>query len=150
MTRIVKRLKQELLDLNENPIENCSAGPYKDNLHVWQATIFGPTGTPYEGGVFNVMIEFGEKYPFKPPIVYFTTPIYHCNINRKGGICLDILNKSWSPVLTTGKLLISICSLLAEPNPEDPLVPAIANLYKTDRPIHDFKAREYTSLYASK
>ena len=150
MTRLVKRLNQELKDLQENPIENCSAGPIKDNIQEWQATIFGPTETPYQGGVFTVIIKFTDEYPFKAPLVYFHTPIYHCNINKKGGICLDILNKNWSPAFTTGKLLLSICSLLAQPNPDDPLVPSIADLYVKNKDFHDFKAREYTALYASR
>ena len=150
MTRLVKRLNQELKDLQENPIENCSAGPIKNNIQEWQATIFGPTETPYQGGVFTVIIKFTDEYPFKAPLVYFHTPIHHCNINKKGGICLDILNKNWSPALTTGKLLLSICSLLAQPNPDDPLVPSIADLYVNNKEFHDFKAREYTALYASR
>jgi hypothetical protein len=31
------------------------------------------------------------------------------------------------------QVLLSICSLLTDPNPDDPLVPAIAHMYKTDR-----------------
>ena len=80
--------------------------------------------------------------------IYFVPPVYHCNINKRGGICLDILNTSWSPALTIGKVLISICSLLAEPNPEDPLVPSIANLYKENRDLHDANAREFTIRHA--
>lgn len=30
-------------------------------------------------------------------------------------------------------VLLSICSLLCDPNPDDPLVPEIARIYKTDR-----------------
>ena len=149
MSRIDKRLNQEMKELQENPIENCSAGPIENNLREWQATIFGPQDTPYQGGVFTVMIRFTDQYPFKPPQVYFKTPIYHCNINSRGGICLDILSKNWSPVLTIGKLLLSICSLLAQPNPDDPLVPSIADLYVKNRTFHDFKAKEYTAQYAS-
>lgn len=146
---LIKRLKQELKELQESPILNCSAGPKEDNLKHWQATIFGPEDTPYHGGVFHLSIEFTEEYPFKPPKIYFITPIYHCNINRNGGICLDILSKNWSPALTIGKVLISICSLLAEPNPEDPLVPSISKLLKNNKLLHDANARDFTLRYAS-
>jgi ubiquitin-conjugating enzyme E2 D len=145
---LIARLQKELKDLEESPITNCSAGPLNDDIKIWQAMIFGPDDTPYQGGVFDVRIEFTEEYPFKPPKVYFVTPVYHCNINKRGGICLDILNTSWSPALTIGKVLISICSLLAEPNPEDPLVPSIANLYKENRDLHDANAREFTIRHA--
>ena len=147
---LTRRLKQEIKDLAESPITNCSAGPIDDmNIIKWNATIFGPEGTPYMNGIFNLNIEFPDEYPFKPPTIYFTTKIYHCNINDRGNICLDILNKNWSPALSIGKVLISICSLLAEPNPNDPLVPHIAELFKSNQKLHDFKAKEYTHKYAN-
>ena len=149
MPNIVKRLTQELKDLETQPIANCSAGPLDKDIKLWQATIFGPEDTPYAGGVFKVGIKFGDEYPFKPPIINFITPIYHCNINKRGNICLDILSKNWSPVLTIGKVLLSICSLLAEPNPDDPLVPYIADLYKSNKDVHDANAKEFTLRFAA-
>ena len=146
---LLQRLNKELSIIKSDPIENCSAGPVNNNFKKWNATIFGPKDTPYENGIFNLNIEFTEEYPYKPPIIYFITPIYHCNINSRGGICLDILKNNWSPALTISKLLISICSLLAEPNPGDPLVPHIAQLLKTNKSLHDRNAKDYTLRYAS-
>merc|ERR1719271_2086360 len=114
----------------------------------WTATIMGPPDSPYEGGVFFLEINFPTDYPFKPPKVKFLTKIYHPNINKSGGICLDILKDQWSPALTISKVLLSICSLLTDPNPDDPLVPDIAQLLKTDRARHDSTAREWTHKYA--
>ncbi|KAI3365334.1 hypothetical protein L3Q82_010419, partial [Scortum barcoo] len=99
----------------------------------WQATIMGPGDSPYQGGVFFLTIHFPTDYPFKPPKVAFTTKIYHPNINSNGSICLDILRSQWSPALTVSKVLLSICSLLCDPNPDDPLVPDIAHIYKNDK-----------------
>lgn len=115
----------------------------------WQATILGPPETPFANGVFILEIWFPIDYPFKPPKVKFKTRIYHPNVNSEGAICLDILKDAWSPALTVSKVLLSISSLLADPNPDDPLVTEIADQYKRDRAKYDSVAREYTRKYAT-
>jgi len=118
-------------------------------VYHWQATILGPPETPFAGGVFYLEIWFPVDYPFKAPKVKFKTKIYHPNINSDGAICLDILKDAWSPALTVSKVLLSISSLLADPNPDDPLVTDIAEQYKRDRSKYEAKAREYTRNYAT-
>lgn len=142
------RLNKELSDLIKNPPENCSAGTIDDDLYHWRATITGPEGTPYYQGIFSLDIHFPSDYPFKAPKCNFLTKIYHPNINAGGGICLDILKEQWSPALTISKVLLSICSLLDDPNPDDPLEPEIATEYKED--IDKFKntAKTWTTVYA--
>ena len=144
----LKRINRELQDLGRDPPANCSAGPTGTDLFNWQATIMGPDDSPYAGGVFFLNITFPPDYPFKPPKVSFTTKIYHCNINQNGGICLDILKDQWSPALTISKVLLSICSLLTDPNPDDPLVPEIAQQLRENKEKHNATAREWTSKYA--
>ncbi|CAH8529772.1 unnamed protein product [Schistosoma turkestanicum] len=143
----VRRITKELNDLTRDPPAQCSAGPSQD-LFNWQGTILGPVDSPYEGGVFFLKISFPSDYPFKPPKVNFTTKIYHPNINTNGSICLDILRSQWSPALTISKVLLSICSLLTDPNPDDPLCPDVARQYKSDRKKYDDLAREWTQKYA--
>ncbi len=144
----LRRLQTELKEITLDPPSNCSAGLEKEDIYNWYATIIGPEGTPYQGGVFNLKIFFPTDYPFKPPKITFITKIYHPNINSNGNICLDILKDQWSPALTITKVLLSISSLLAEPNPDDPLVPDIANLYKTDRESFNKKAKAETDKFA--
>ncbi|KAA8517628.1 hypothetical protein F0562_015102 [Nyssa sinensis] len=126
---------------------SCSAGPVAEDMFHWQATIMGPPDSPYAGGVFLVTIHFPPDYPFKPPKVAFKTKVFHPNINSNGSICLDILKEQWSPALTISKVLLSICSLLTDPNPDDPLVPEIAHMYKTDRAKYETTARSWTQNY---
>uniref|UniRef100_A0A8D0H4J1 E2 ubiquitin-conjugating enzyme n=1 Tax=Sphenodon punctatus TaxID=8508 RepID=A0A8D0H4J1_SPHPU len=127
----------------------AGAGPKGDNIYEWRSTILGPPGSVYEGGVFFLDITFSPDYPFKPPKVTFRTRIYHCNINSQGVICLDILKDNWSPALTISKVLLSICSLLTDCNPADPLVGSIATQYMTNRAEHDRMARQWTKRYAT-
>ena len=126
-----KRINKELQDLSKDPPSSCSAGPVGDDLFHWQSTIMGPKDSPYENGIFFLNINFPTDYPFKPPKVQFTTKIYHCNVNSNGSICLDILQSQWSPALTISKVLLSVCSLLTDPNPDDPPVPEIARAKPT-------------------
>ena len=146
----MRRIQRELLEIQNDPPLNCSAGPEKtEDLFRWEGVIFGPADSPYAGGVFKLKILFPTDYPFKCPTITFTTKIYHPNINSSGIICLDILKNQWSPALTISKVLLSICSLLCDPNPADPLVPEIAHIYKTNRQEYNRQAREYTVRYAS-
>jgi ubiquitin-conjugating enzyme E2 D/E len=145
----LRRLQREYQEIQQDPPANCTAGPASEaDFFTWEAMIFGPSDSPFQGGVFNLTIRFPSDYPFKPPIVTFKTKIFHPNINAAGGICLDILKQQWSPALTISKVLLSILSLLTDANPKDPLVPEIARLFETDRAAYDAKAREWTQLYA--
>ena len=145
----VRRLQKELLDIQRNDIPNLSAGLVGENLIEWEAVILGPIETPYEGGIFNLNISIPSNYPFKPPNVIFKTKIYHPNINSSGNICLDILKSQWSPSLTISKILLSICSLLSDPNPNDPLVPEIASVFKNNIELYNKTAKEWTNIHAS-
>lgn len=145
----LRRIKKEIEEMQKTPPENCSAGPVNDNdLFLWRATIVGPEDSPYYGGIFNLNITIPVDYPFKSPKIVFSTKIYHCNVNSNGSICLDILKDNWSPALTISKALLSICSLMDDPNPNDPLMPDIANLFVKDKAKHDAIAREWTAQYA--
>ena len=145
----LRRIQKELTDLRIDPPTNCSAGPIGDDMFRWEGVIMGPADSPYAGGVFKLNIQFPVDYPFKSPHLQFTTKIYHPNINAAGLICLDILKGQWSPALTIGKVLLSITSLLTDPNPNDPLMPEIATLYKTDKAAYEIEARSWTQRYAS-
>ncbi|OAG29290.1 ubiquitin-conjugating enzyme E2 D/E [Nematocida displodere] len=144
----IRRILNDLSEMSSDTSACFSAGPTSgENLLVWKATIFGPEGTPYEGGSFEFDITFPQDYPFSPPKIRVCTKIFHCNI-KDNSICLDIIGKQWSSALTISKVLLSITSLLADPNPLDPLDPAISKLYLQDVSEYMRIAREWTQKYA--
>jgi ubiquitin-conjugating enzyme E2 A len=60
--------------------QGASAGPLsEENIFVWAASIFGPSDTPWEGGIFSLRMTFCDQYPDKPPKVRFTTKAFHPN-----------------------------------------------------------------------
>lgn len=128
-----KRLAGELSKLNNNPIEGIVINPTNDML-IWTGNIKGPPNTPYEKGIFPLVIIFTENYPIKPPSIKFLEPkkLFHPNFYRDGKICIDILQSNWSPALSIEKILLSIRSLLMDPNPSSPANREAANLLKSD------------------
>lgn len=109
-------LQKELMDIMMNPTPGISAFPDDENMTLWTATIDGPASTPYESLVFKLSMKFGATYPYEAPMVIFKTPIYHPNVDFSGRICLDILTDKWSAVYNIGTVLLSLQSLLGEPN----------------------------------
>jgi len=94
------------------------------------ATIVGGKGTAYEGLKFKLSLTFPSRYPYTPPIVKFVTHCYHPNVDNHGNICLDILKEKWSALYDVRTILLSIQSLLAEPNNESPLNVDAAELWE--------------------
>jgi ubiquitin-conjugating enzyme E2 D/E len=132
-----------------NNDHNITASPINDsNIKKWSATIIGPSGSPYEGGKFKLNIEIPNDYPFKPPKISFITKIHHPNISSDGSICLDILKGQWSPTLNIYKTLLSISSLLTDPNPNDPLDAFVASEYKYNKELFIKNAKDFTQKYA--
>jgi ubiquitin-conjugating enzyme E2 D/E len=145
----LRRIQKEFQEIQRDPPCNCSAGPIGQDILHWTGTIIGPPDTPYDGGIFVVDITFPPDYPFKAPHITFKTRVYHPKISSGGAICLDILKDKWAPALTISKVLLSICSLLNDANPDDPLVPEIARQYKSDIQAFKQAARDWTRLYAN-
>ena len=124
-------------------LQGASAAPvHDDNIFVWNATIFGPSETCWEGlirlclinmrciyfilhsgGIYSLRLTFCDRYPEKPPKVRFTTKMFHPNVYADGNICLDIIAAKWSPSYTVSSILTSIQSLLTDPNVQSPANP---------------------------
>lgn len=110
------RLQKELMDIMMKPTPGITAFPSDSDITKWTATIDGPADTPYADLVFKLTMEFANNYPYSPPTVLFKTPIYHPNVDFSGRICLDILKDKWSAIYNIGTVLLSLQSLLGEPN----------------------------------
>jgi ubiquitin-conjugating enzyme E2 D/E len=148
----LQRINKELYNLVKGEgAPYLTAGPKGDDPTQWVASIVGPQGTPYEGGVFFLSVDFPGDYPFKPPIIKFLTKIYHMNVGEDGTIQLDILADNWSTALTVAKVLMSIRSLLHEPNPdpETALRKDLAELYLSNQMKYAANAAGFTHVHAT-
>eukprot|EP00930_Biecheleria_cincta_P057564 TRINITY_DN4347_c0_g2_i1.p1 TRINITY_DN4347_c0_g2~~TRINITY_DN4347_c0_g2_i1.p1 ORF type:complete len:222 (+),score=47.52 TRINITY_DN4347_c0_g2_i1:144-809(+) len=144
----LKRLQKELEKMRVDPVVGIQAEPCGDNMLRWKARIQGPEGSPYEGGCFELDIDMSSRYPLEPPKVKFRTPIFHPNVSGRGDICLDVLKSQWSPALSLQKVLLSLSSLLTDPNFADPLNAVASSLYSKNRSSYDAKCREMTRQHA--
>ncbi|XP_050023046.2 ubiquitin-conjugating enzyme E2 C-like [Dermacentor andersoni] len=124
-----KRLQQELMTLMTSGDKGISAFPESDNLFYWIATIEGPPGTVFENAVYKLRLAFPSDYPYSSPQVLFQTPCFHPNVDCQGNICVDILQHHWSALLDVRTVLLSIQSLLGEPNVASPLNSYAASIW---------------------
>jgi len=128
--------------LQNDPPSGVTGAPMDTNIMLWQAVIFGPDDTPWEGGTFKLVLEFTEDYPNKAPQVRFLTKMFHPNIYNDGQICLDILQNQWSPIYDISAILTSIQSLLCDPNPASPANSEASRLYNENRREYNRRVRE--------
>jgi len=144
-----KWIAKQLNDLVNNPLPGFSAEPMQGwDMFICQAMMKGPRNTPYDGGIFILKIEFARDSPFKPPKIEFLTKVYHCEIREDGKFSLDILHDHWSPAITLRKILIEIQEFFIKPNPDFPIRPQLAKLYKENKAKYDNYARSWTQLWA--
>uniref|UniRef100_A0A8C5L1Q8 Ubiquitin-conjugating enzyme E2 C n=1 Tax=Jaculus jaculus TaxID=51337 RepID=A0A8C5L1Q8_JACJA len=133
-----KRLQQELMTLMMS-----------DNLFKWIGTIHGAAGTVYEDLRYKLSLEFPSGYPYNAPTVKFLTPCYHPNVDTQGNICLDILKDKWSALYDVRTVLLSIQSLLGEPNIDSPLNTHAAELWKNPTAFKKYLQETYSKQVSS-
>jgi len=132
-TQASARLAKELKDLTKNPVEGFKVElANEESLFEWQVWIVGPQGTDYEGGIFKASMTFPEDYPISPPKLKFLCDFWHPNVYPDGGVCISILHtpdpfnpeerpeETWRPIQTVESILVSVCSMLADPNFSSP------------------------------
>lgn len=114
-------------------MEGFRVSATEDNLFVWDVAIFGPPQTLYEGGYFKASMKFPNDYPYSPPTMRFLTKVWHPNVYENGDLCISILHppvddpqsgelpsERWNPTQSVRTILLSVISLLNEPNTSSP------------------------------
>lgn len=131
-SQATRRLQSELASLMMENVVGVSAFPAGDDLRTWKGTITGSENTVFAGMRFHLLLSFSSDYPYAPPQVRFLTRCFHPNVDfASGAICLDILKEQWSSTYTVKTILLSIQSLLGEPNNESPLNGYAASLWES-------------------
>jgi ubiquitin-protein ligase len=168
-----KRMFHELKTIHKAGVPFISATPVGDNLGRILASIEGPPETPYEGGIFWILVSASQATPPGAPNIRFHTKVYHPNIDHRTGILCADFEQKWGPANVPASLrghfaesialwsertspdmwsllalLIAICGLLASPNAADPLVPDIAQKYIEDPDGYYEAAKKWTEQYA--
>ncbi|KAJ1643645.1 Ubiquitin-conjugating enzyme E2 C [Coemansia asiatica] len=127
---VAKRLQNELMTLMMANLSGISAFPSSDNMLNWAGTIEGAEGTVYEGLKYKLSLSFPADYPFTAPTIKFDTPCWHPNVDERGNICLDILKEKWSAIYNVQTILLSLQTLLGDPNVSSPLNGPAAQLWE--------------------
>ena len=135
-----KRIMKELADLAKGKSscwlhhgEGIHVFPDEGNLFLMKALIEAPKGSYFEGGTFELNVKVPQNYPFRPPVITFQTPVYHCNVSDTGRVCLDMLMNGWSPSLSISKVLEAVRIMLKNPDTNNALRQWIAELTLMDR-----------------
>jgi ubiquitin-conjugating enzyme E2 A len=136
-----RRLKRDFQRLKQENPAGFTATPDDTNIQKWTATIFGPPDTDWQDGAFQLTMTFPDTYPHQPPSVRFVPAIFHPNVYDSGKICLDILQGQWSCANDVFSVLLSIQSLLTDPNPDSPANGEAAALYRSDRQEYSRRIR---------
>ncbi|PWN27597.1 putative QRI8-E2 ubiquitin-conjugating enzyme [Jaminaea rosea] len=138
-------LEYKQLSAPDSLFPACGPIDERDLLH-WEALVPGPDDSPFEGGVFTAKLTFPASYPLEPPVMKFDPPIFHPNVYPDGTVCISILHapgddpnmyesssERWSPVQSIEKILLSVLSMLAEPNVESGANIDACKMWRDDR-----------------
>lgn len=128
----------------------CNIDVDDSNIFNWQGLLL-PDNHPYDKGAFRIEVVFPAEYPFKPPKITFKTKIYHPNIDEKGQVCLPIISPdNWKPATKTFQVILSLTTMVNNPEPNHPLRADLAEEYVKDRKKFLRNAEEFTKKHGEK
>jgi ubiquitin-protein ligase/uncharacterized protein YegL len=126
----------------------CTIDLNADDISQWKVW-FRDLPDPYAGGTWLLTVDIPESYPFVPPKMRFVTPLYHCNVNSSGALCIDVLKNNWNPALTVASVLKQIYALILNPDVDNPLDAFKAQLLKDNKAEFLRLARLHTATHAA-
>ena len=150
-------LKRQLQECMKQTDLGFSVGLIDENdFFKWSVCFTGPEDTIYEGGFFKAILTFPKDFPQNPPEMKFITEMWHPNIYPDGKVCISILHppgvdqfnelekaeERWRPVLGVEQILISVISMLNEPNIESPANIDASVMFRDHREKYEQKVRE--------
>ena len=150
-------LKRQLQECMKQTDLGFSVGLIDENdFFKWSVCFTGPEDTIYEGGFFKAILTFPEDFPQNPPEMKFITEMWHPNIYPDGKVCISILHppgvdqfnelekaeERWRPVLGVEQILISVISMLNEPNIESPANIDASVMFRDHREKYEQKVRD--------
>ena len=136
---MLKRITRDYEKFQKSQIYNSTVELANDDIFKWNITIEGPEDYPYNQKRLNITLIFPPTYPTNPPLAKFTNKMFHPNVDKSGEICISTLKKDWSPVFTPEVVVLSIISLLLEPNPDDPLNEKASEMFLNNRKEYNKK-----------
>ncbi|KAM0914116.1 hypothetical protein ACQ4PT_011676 [Festuca glaucescens] len=143
----VKRILQEVKEMQSNPSPDFMALPLEEDIFEWQFAILGPRDSEFEGGIYHGRIQLPSDYPFKPPSFMLLTPSGRFEIQKK--ICLSISNyhpEHWQPSWSVRTALVALIAFMPT-NPGGAL--GSLDYKKEDRRALAIKARETPPKFGS-
>jgi len=141
-------LRRQYIELARNPPDGVSVGlGEEENIFNWELMIVGPPDTLYEGGFFAAKLEFPSDFPNNPPTMKFKTSIWHPNVFEDGRVCISILHppgedahnqqetalERWRPILGVESIIVSVISMLSDPNDDSPANIDAAVMWRNDK-----------------
>jgi len=126
------QLQKELKEIINDPLNDyCKVELENDSLFEWNIWFTGPPGTDYEGGIFHSQMTFPSDYPFSPPSLKLISDFWHPNVYKNGPVCISILHtpdpmnpdengQNWTPAQRVETVIISVISMLSDPNFSSP------------------------------
>ncbi|CAL4073781.1 unnamed protein product [Meganyctiphanes norvegica] len=146
--QILRGVMKEMTEIIKNPPEGVKVHLNDQDVTDIQATITGPAGTPYVGGVFKVKLALGKDFPSAPPKGFFITKIFHPNVASNGEICVNTLKRDWKSDLGIRHVFLVIKCLLIVPNPESALNEEAGKLLLEAYDDYASRAKMMTEIHA--